>query len=196
RTGRGRAPVDRSGPPPPRTPSPPAGRPPLPARAARPCPVRASASRGCVPLISSEPPFQDCAAHASALAYTAHERRPAPIARGHEAAREGPSMRVLLVEDEPGLASALRQGLAEAEYTVDLARDGAEGLAFARAAAYDIVVLDVLLPRLDGLALCRRLRAAGLLTPILLLTARDTVADRVAGLDSGADDYLVKPFAF
>src|SRR5581483_5599350 len=170
RTGRGRAPVDRSGPPPPRTPSPPAGRPPLPARAARPCPVRASASRGCVPLISSEPPFQDCAAHASALAYTAHERRPAPIARGHEAAREGPSMRVLLVEDEPGLASALRQGLAEAEYTVDLAR----------AAAYDAIVLDVLLPRLDGLELCRRLRAAGLLTPILLLTARDTVADRVA----------------
>ena len=105
-------------------------------------------------------------------------------------------MRVLLVEDEPGLASALRQGLAEAEYTVDLARDGAEGLAFAHAAAYDAIVLDVLLPRLDGLELCRRLRAAGLLTPILLLTARDTVADRVAGLDSGADDYLVKPFAF
>jgi two-component system response regulator MprA len=86
--------------------------------------------------------------------------------------------------------------LSEARYTVDLAPDGEEALAFARAASYDAIVLDVLLPRVDGLEVCRRLRAAGSRTPILLLTAMDALEHKVAGLDSGADDYLVKPFAF
>jgi two-component system OmpR family response regulator len=104
--------------------------------------------------------------------------------------------RVLVAEDELKLASTLEEGLAEAGYTVDLALDGEEALAFARAAAYDVLVLDVLLPGIDGLAICRRLRSAGLATPILLLTARDALEDKVDGLDSGADDYLTKPFAF
>ncbi len=104
--------------------------------------------------------------------------------------------RVLVVEDELKLGSALESGLREAQYTVDLALDGEEALAFARTVAYDAIVLDVLLPKVDGLQVCQRLRAAGTRTPILLLTARDELADKVSGLDSGADDYLTKPFAF
>ncbi len=105
-------------------------------------------------------------------------------------------MRVLVVEDEPGIANFVRQGLNEAGYAVDVAWDGQEGLAFALAADYDVLVLDIMLPRLDGLDLLRELRTQGNQTPTLMLTARDTVDDRVAGLDAGADDYLVKPFAF
>ncbi len=105
-------------------------------------------------------------------------------------------MRLLVVEDEGGLASALRQGLSESGYAVDLARDGVEGREYALAAFYDVILLDILLPKLDGLALLRDLRRRGMITPILLLTARDAVDDRVAGLDAGADDYLVKPFSF
>jgi DNA-binding response OmpR family regulator len=104
--------------------------------------------------------------------------------------------RVLVVEDELKLSSALEEGLGRAQYAVDVALDGEEALDFARTTAYDVIVLDVLLPRTDGLEVCRRLRAAGTLTPILMLTAKDAVPDRIAGLDSGADDYLVKPFAF
>ncbi|MCC7105901.1 MAG: response regulator transcription factor [Chloroflexi bacterium] len=104
--------------------------------------------------------------------------------------------RLLVVEDEPRLGSSLEQGLAEAHYTVDLATDGEEALSFADTSEYDAVVLDLLLPRVDGLEVCRRLRARGFASPILLLTARDAVEDRVQGLDSGADDYLTKPFAF
>jgi two-component system response regulator MprA len=100
-----------------------------------------------------------------------------------------------MVEDEPKLGPALKAGLREAQYTVDLALDGEEALDFARAVDYDAIVLDILLPKLDGLQVCRRLRAAGTRTPILLLTARDALEDKVAGLDSGADDYLTKPFA-
>jgi DNA-binding response OmpR family regulator len=103
-------------------------------------------------------------------------------------------MRALVVEDEPKLASALCEGLREAEYIVDVAADGEEALLYAATASYDAIVLDVLLPRIDGLEVCRRLRAGGAQTPILLLTARDTVGDKVAGLDQGADDYLTKPF--
>jgi DNA-binding response OmpR family regulator len=103
--------------------------------------------------------------------------------------------RVLVVEDELKLGSALETGLREAQYTVDLALDGEEALNFAQTVAYDVIVLDILLPRVDGLEVCRRLRAAGTRTPILLLTARDALQDKVAGLDSGADDYLTKPFA-
>jgi heavy metal response regulator len=105
-------------------------------------------------------------------------------------------MRVLVVEDEPGIALFVRQGLSEAGYAVDVAGDGEEGLDYALAAEYDAIVLDILLPQMDGLDLLRELRERGLMTPVLLLTARDTVEDRVQGLDAGADDYLVKPFAF
>jgi DNA-binding response OmpR family regulator len=105
-------------------------------------------------------------------------------------------MRILLVEDEPGIANFVRQGLTEAGYAVDLAWDGREGLAYARAADYDVLVLDIMLPKMNGLALLQELRRQGDKTPALMLTARDTVNDRVAGLDAGADDYLVKPFAF
>jgi DNA-binding response OmpR family regulator len=105
-------------------------------------------------------------------------------------------MRVLVVEDEPGIADFLRQGLTEAGYAVDVARDGQEGIDFALAASYDVLVLDILLPRMDGLEVLRELRGRGRRIPTLLLTARDTVDNRVEGLDAGADDYLVKPFAF
>ncbi|MDP9373393.1 MAG: response regulator transcription factor [Chloroflexota bacterium] len=105
-------------------------------------------------------------------------------------------MRVLVVEDEPSIAGFVRQGLSEAGYAVDVARDGQEGLEYGLAAEYDVIVLDLMLPRLDGLQLLGRLRAQGSKAPVLLLTARDGVDDRVAGLDAGADDYLVKPFAF
>jgi DNA-binding response OmpR family regulator len=103
-------------------------------------------------------------------------------------------MRVLVVEDEPKLAASLGEGLREAEYMVDLAANGEEALAYASTSNYDAIVLDILLPRVNGLEVCRRVRAGGSLTPILMLTARDTLDDKVAGLDHGADDYLTKPF--
>ncbi len=105
-------------------------------------------------------------------------------------------MRILVVEDEAGIAQFIRQGLSEAGYAVDVAGDGEEGLDYALAAEYDAIVLDILLPRMDGLDLLRELRDRAVMTPVLLLTARDAVEDRVRGLDAGADDYLVKPFAF
>jgi len=105
-------------------------------------------------------------------------------------------MRVLIVEDEAGIANFVRQGLSEAGYAVDVAWDGQEGLAYALAAEYDALILDIMLPRMDGLQLLDHLRKRGIKTPTLMLTARDTVEDRVAGLDCGADDYLIKPFAF
>jgi DNA-binding response OmpR family regulator len=103
---------------------------------------------------------------------------------------------LLVVEDEVKLGQALVEGLTRAQYTVDLALDGEEGLAYASTTTYDVMLLDVMLPKLDGLEVCRRLRSDGVRTPILMLTARDAIGDRIAGLDSGADDYLVKPFAF
>lgn len=105
-------------------------------------------------------------------------------------------MRILLVEDERAAAQVLAQGLREQGYSVDVAHDGEEGGYKAHIAPYDLFILDVLLPRKDGLALCRDLRKAGDSTPILMLTARDTVEDRIAGLDHGADDYLTKPFEY
>jgi DNA-binding response OmpR family regulator len=105
-------------------------------------------------------------------------------------------MRLLVVEDEPRLATLLRRGLSEEGHAVDLAATGEEALDWADTASFDAIVLDVMLPQLDGLEVCRRLRKRRIHTPILLLTARDAVQDRVAGLDAGADDYLVKPFAF
>lgn len=105
-------------------------------------------------------------------------------------------MRILLVEDEPSIARFVRQGLTEAGYAVDVASDGQEGFDYLLAADYDVLVLDVLLPRLNGLALLRQARHHHITTPALILTARDTVENRVEGLDAGADDYLIKPFAF
>ncbi len=104
-------------------------------------------------------------------------------------------MKVLVVEDEHRLADLLRRALEHERHTVDISYDGEDGLERAAAGAFDLVVLDVMLPKLDGFEVCRHLRAAGVSTPVLMLTARDAVADRVQGLDAGADDYLTKPFA-
>jgi DNA-binding response OmpR family regulator len=105
-------------------------------------------------------------------------------------------MRILLVEDDTDLAQFVGKGLKEERYAVDVAADGEQGLQLATEHPYGLLILDIMLPLLDGLALCRRARAEGVTAPVLLLTARDTVEDKVAGLDSGADDYLTKPFAF
>lgn len=105
-------------------------------------------------------------------------------------------MHILLVEDEERIIAFIRKGLQEERYTVDVARDGGEALDIALAAAHDLIILDLRLPTRDGISVCRALRTHGNATPILMLTARDTVDDRVRGLDAGTDDYLVKPFAF
>jgi two-component system OmpR family response regulator len=105
-------------------------------------------------------------------------------------------MRVLIVEDELRMASLIRRGLGHEGLTADIAGSGEDALWMAHAHEYDAIVLDVMLPGADGFETCRRLRGSGVWAPVLMLTARDAVADRVAGLDSGADDYLVKPFAF
>jgi two-component system, OmpR family, response regulator len=105
-------------------------------------------------------------------------------------------MRVLVVEDEVKMAELVRRGLREHGYVADLATEGQEAFVMAGSAEYDVVVLDVMLPDVDGFEICRRLRADGVRAPVLMLTARDAVEDRVAGLDSGADDYLTKPFSF
>ena len=105
-------------------------------------------------------------------------------------------MRVLVVEDEPKMASLIRRGLREEGMAVDLADRGEDAVWMAGATDYDALVLDVMLPGIDGFATCRRLRAGGVRSPVLMLTARDGVEDRVEGLDGGADDYLGKPFAF
>jgi DNA-binding response OmpR family regulator len=107
-----------------------------------------------------------------------------------------PPMRALLVEDDPGLSSVLRDGLREQGYDVEVERDFASGLARGRRQKFGVVILDVMLPGGSGFELCRALRADGITTPVLMLTARDSVDDRVRGLDAGADDYLPKPFAF
>jgi two-component system, OmpR family, response regulator len=104
-------------------------------------------------------------------------------------------MRVLVVEDEARMARLLKRGLEEEGHAVDVAGDGPEGLWLATENNYAAVVLDVMLPGFDGFELCRKLRAAGVWSPVLMLTARDAVDDRVRGLDAGADDYLVKPFS-
>ena len=104
-------------------------------------------------------------------------------------------MRALVVEDEPKMASVIERALARAGYAVDVARDGPEALWAATETEYDVVVLDVMIPPPDGFEVCRQMRAAGRWSPVVLLTARDAVDDRVRGLDAGADDYLTKPFA-
>jgi heavy metal response regulator len=105
-------------------------------------------------------------------------------------------MRLLLVEDDPNLGRFIQKGLQEERYAVDVAMDGEEGLFLATVNQYDLIILDIMLPKLDGLGVCRKLRAERKTTPVLMLTARETIEDRVAGLDTGADDYLTKPFAF
>jgi two-component system copper resistance phosphate regulon response regulator CusR len=105
-------------------------------------------------------------------------------------------MRILLVEDEPSAASMLAKGLREKAYAVDVAGDGETAIYQASINDYDLVILDVMLPRKDGFEVCREMRAAGLRVPVIMLTALDAIEDRVAGLDTGADDYLVKPFDF
>jgi DNA-binding response OmpR family regulator len=105
-------------------------------------------------------------------------------------------MRILIVEDEPNVVDFIEKGLREEGYVVDVALDGESALDFTQTYPYDLIILDILLPKLDGRQVARTLRAQGSRTPILMLTALDQVDDRVAGLDSGADDYLVKPFAY
>src|SRR6478735_10707426 len=105
-------------------------------------------------------------------------------------------MRILLVEDEQDAARMLAKGLREQSYAVDIAADGSEALEKAAVNSYDLLLLDVMLPEVDGFDVCRRLRHEGSSVPILLLTARGGVDDRIAGLDCGADDYLAKPFDF
>jgi DNA-binding response OmpR family regulator len=103
-------------------------------------------------------------------------------------------MNVLIVEDDASVSRFLRQAMTEAGYAPQWAGDGLDGLALAQSSGFDLILLDVMLPRLDGFEVCRRLRAAHVDTPILLLTARDLLEDKVRGLDAGADDYIVKPF--
>lgn len=105
-------------------------------------------------------------------------------------------MRILLVEDEQKMLDSLQQGLEEQGYAVDTADNGDDGLHWALNFSYDVIVLDIMLPGKDGLTICSELRNQRIITPILMLTARDTVDDRVTGLDYGADDYLIKPFSF
>lgn len=103
-------------------------------------------------------------------------------------------MRILLVEDDERIANALAETLKDRQYLVDLAFDGEKGWDFIQSFSYDLIILDVMLPKLSGTALCQRLRDTGYMTPVLMLTARDTSRDKVKGLDAGADDYVVKPF--
>lgn len=105
-------------------------------------------------------------------------------------------MRILLVEDEEGVANFIKKGLVEEHYAVDLAVDGEEGRALVLANQYDLIILDIMLPGINGIELCKEIRQKKIQTPVLMLTAKDSVKDKVAGLDSGADDYLTKPFSF
>lgn len=113
-----------------------------------------------------------------------------------EVNQKGLLMRILVVEDEKKVASFIRQGLGEEGYAVDVATDGEEGLAMAMDQVHDLIILDIGLPKMDGLQVLQELRRRKVATPVLLLTVRATIEDKVLGLDSGADDYLSKPFAF
>ena len=105
-------------------------------------------------------------------------------------------MRILIVEDEKKIASLIKRGLKEEGYASDIAQDGVEGEFFATTNEYDVIILDVMLPKTDGITLCKSLRSRKISTPIIMVTAKDAVSDKVKGLDSGADDYITKPFAF
>jgi len=105
-------------------------------------------------------------------------------------------MRILIIEDEKKVADFIRRGMKEEGYAADVASDGEDGYFQAKEILYDIILLDLMLPKLDGLSLCRKLRQEGIQTPLIMLTAKDSIKDKVTGLDSGADDYLTKPFSF
>lgn len=105
-------------------------------------------------------------------------------------------MRMLVVEDERKIADFIKRGLKEEGYAVDVAYDGEEGQLLANTNEYDLIILDLMLPKIDGMTLCKRLKKAGHLSPIIMLTAKGTLEDKVAGLDAGADDYMTKPFVF
>ena len=105
-------------------------------------------------------------------------------------------MRILLVEDERDLADIVKKGLEEESYSVDVCYDGEEGLFMASEVSYDVIILDILLPKVDGISILETIREKGISTPVLLLTAKDTLEDKIKGLDIGADDYLTKPFDF
>jgi heavy metal response regulator len=105
-------------------------------------------------------------------------------------------MRILVIEDEKKIASFIKRGLKEEGHMVDVAYDGEEGYQLSGENDYDMILLDIMLPKRDGISLCRQLRDDGVTTPVLMLTAKDSIQDKVTGLDSGADDYLTKPFAF
>src|SRR3989442_15560502 len=133
-----------------------------------------------------------------------HETRKAALTRSRHEGFHLPfidcgqdvTVRVLVVEDELRMASLIRRGLTQEGLATDVAETGEDALWMSGAHDYDAIVLDVMLPGIDGFETCRRLRKSGIWAPVLMLTARDSVEDRVAGLDTGADDYLVKPFAF
>jgi len=105
-------------------------------------------------------------------------------------------MRILIVEDDKKVGAFLQKGLKEEQYAVDICRDGRDGLEYAQINSYDVIILDVMLPGKDGFAVCRELRESRVFTPVLMLTAKDSVEDKVAGFGEGADDYLTKPFSF
>lgn len=105
-------------------------------------------------------------------------------------------MKILLIEDEHKIANAVKQGLLQEKYATEICYDGEDGLASALGGEYDVIILDRMLPGVDGVEICRQLRAKGMQTPILMLTAKSQIRDRVTGLNSGADDYLTKPFSF
>lgn len=105
-------------------------------------------------------------------------------------------MRILVIEDEKKIADFIKRGLKEEGYAVDSSYDGENGLFMAKTNEYDLILLDLMLPKIDGLTLCKKLRQEKITTPVIILTARDTLKDKVTGLDSGADDYITKPFAF
>ena len=105
-------------------------------------------------------------------------------------------MRILLVEDDPGLCNTLERGLGESGNVVDVTHDGKAGIFYAQNVEYDTIILDVMLPDINGVEVCRALRAGGVSTPVLMLTAKNTLEDKIKGLDAGADDYMIKPFDF
>lgn len=105
-------------------------------------------------------------------------------------------MRILVVEDDKKVGRFLAKGLQEEQYAVDICRDGADALYFAQTNTYDVIILDIMLPGKDGFTICREMRENSILTPVIMLTAKDTVEDKVSGLSEGADDYLTKPFSF
>lgn len=105
-------------------------------------------------------------------------------------------MRILVIEDEKKIADFIKRGLKEEGYAVDVAYDGEQGQFLTKTNTYDLILLDIMLPKIDGLALCKNLRKEGIATPVIMLTAKDTIEDKVIGLDTGADDYITKPFVF